>query len=146
MLIAFLLLFSCAAAEDLPQGAVDFINRYNALSESFSVPCLPLDGWRYNDIYYSIDTNDLSFMIDPSFDRMLATVLTEQGIDGDFFAVCACLTAAARGESPENYSEILTVYITFRNTPPGEYARLSSGRKLMLMKQQNDTVVFGVTN
>ena len=143
--IAFLLLFSFAAAEDLPQGAVDFVNRYNAFADSFSVPCIPLDGWEYG-INYSIVVDNLSFSLDPSFDRIFVTVLSDHGIDGDFFAVCACLTAAARGDSPENYSDILTIYFALRNTPPGENATLSSGRKMMIMKQQNGLVIFGVTD
>ena len=111
--IAFLFLFSFAAAEDLPQGAVDFVNRYNAFADSFSVPCIPLDGWEYG-ISYSIVVDNLSFSLDPSFDRIFVTVLSDHGIDGDFFAVCACLTAAARGDNPKNYSDILTVYFATR--------------------------------
>ena len=146
LLLLLFLLPLPAAAEDPPQYVADFVNEYNSCCPEYAVPPLPIDGWHYNGAHYTVKRDDYSFSIDYFADTYLAmvTVPIENG-NMDFFAVCACMSAAVRGNTPDNYADILTAYFALRNMPDERITHKSLGG-MTIMQQTDDILFFGVTN
>ena len=145
LILLFLLPFP-AAAEDTPQYVADFVNEYNSYCTTFAVPPLPMNGWHYNGAHYTVERNDYSFSIDYFADTYLAMVTVPiVNVSVDFFAVCACMSAAVRGNTPDNYADILTTYFALRNMPDERITHKSPGG-MTIMQQSDYTLFFGVTN
>lgn len=145
LLLLFLLPFP-AAAEDTPQYVADFVNEYNSYCTTFSVPPLPMDGWRDNTIHYSLSFGDAWFSVDEPVGFKSASILIPiEDANLDFLAACACLSAAIRGFSPDIYTDLMTVYIALRTTPKGENAKYTSHGGIMVMTEREEIILFMVT-
>lgn len=147
LLLALSLLLMPAAAEDLPQYVTDFVTAYNSYANAFAVQPLPFEGWQNNGVNYELSIGETSISLDDTAGRCFAIiVIPPQDANMDFLAVCACLSAAVRGDSTDNYADILTTYFLLRNTAPGEKARYKSSGGLMYFVYDEDLFLFGVSN
>lgn len=147
LLLALSLLLMPAAAEDLPHYVTDFVTAYNSYADAFAVQPLPFEGWQNNGVNYALSIGETSISLDDTAGRCFAIiVIPPQDANMDFLAVCACLSAAVRGDSTDNYADILTTYFLLRNTAPGEKARYKSSGGLMYFVYDEDLFLFGVSN
>ena len=147
VLIAALLLFSCAAAEALSPYAVKFIADYNIYADTvFGVPHLPLTGWACNDFNYKLTEDGIQFDISVLSEKHIyADILIDSAtVDGDFIAKCACMAAALSGSTKGIYDSILTMYFKCRINPSGEQLTLSTNEGYMIMQKEENLFFFGM--
>lgn len=148
--LALLLLPMFAASEEVPKPVYDFVTAYNSHAPVYAVQPLPLDSWNYSGVYYNIyldESLDTSISIDLIGDRYLASIIVPPGnVNGDFIAICACMTAAIRGESQSNYADILSAYFALRNAAPGERITHKTSGGTIFLQQEEDLFLFAVTN
>lgn len=148
--LALLLLPMFAASEEVPKPVYDFVTAYNYHAHAYAVLPLPLDGWNYSGVYYNIyldESLDTSVSIDLIGDHYLASIIVPpENVNGDFLAVCACITAAIRGESQSNYADILSAYFALRNAAPGERITYKTSGGTIFLQQEEDLFLFAVTN
>lgn len=138
-----------ATAEDPPQCVTDFVTKYNSYADTFVVPPLPLDGWTYKDVYYSLSLDDAtlsSISITDGLKPLVMLVMPPEDVNGDFFAVCACISCALRGDLLENFSDIMTAYFALRNVTQRERITHRTDRGTVFFEYDDDFVFFGVTN
>jgi len=147
LLLALSILLMPAAAEDLPQYITDFVTAYNAYADTFSVQPLPFEGWQDNDVNYKLSIGEASISFDNMAGKCFVTIIIPlQDANLDFLAECACLSVAVRGDSPDNYADIMTAYFLLRNANPGEKVEYASSGGLMFFYYDEDLFLFGVSN
>lgn len=146
IILATFLLFSCAAAEELSPYAVKFIADYNIYADTvFGVPHLPLTGWETDGMYATLFEDDITVNIAIIAEKHIAVyILTNEKIDGDFIAKCACIAAAVSGDTKGIYNNLLTIYFKSRMTPMGEEITLTTAEGYMLIETREDLFLFGM--
>jgi len=147
LLLALSLLLMPAAAEDMPQSVTDFVTAYNSYANAFAVQPLPFDGWQDNGVNYKLSIGEASISFHNMAGECFATIIIpSQDANLDFLSVCTCLSAAVRGDSPDNYSDIMSAYFLLRNANPGEKVEYASSGGLMFFYYDEDLFLFGVSN